>query len=287
MFFENLYKESSKILSLEFFPPRFEERMPETLQLIADLSQCRPHYMTVTYGAGGGTRHLTRKIASHITNELNIPAVAHLTCVNHSVEEIDREVEQLNSHGITNILALRGDPPRGEIEFQPHPEGFSNARDLASHLSSKEGISLAVAGYPEVHKEATSLDGDLKYLKEKVNAGAEIVITQLFFDNDFYFKFVDAARSIGISAPIVPGIMPIGNVAQLNKFTSMCGASIPQPLRNSLEKLKSKEDVIRFGIDYASEQCRGLLEGGSPGVHLYTLNKSVQVPSVIEGLGIC
>jgi methylenetetrahydrofolate reductase (NADPH) len=283
--YQSGHRAGRKILSLEFFPPKSAETLDSTLSMISELKRHNPDYMTVTYGAGGTTRGLTLEIVEFIRAKLDIPAVAHLTCVGHSTGDIDQVLDNLEMIGVDHILALRGDPPKGESQFVKHPQGFGSARELVSHINRRGRFNLAVAGYPEVHREAASPQSDLEYLKTKVDAGAQAVITQLFFDNDIYFDFVDRARAAGITVPIVPGIMPIGNVGQVKRFTSLCGATIPGRLADSLARLETDpESVVRFGTDYAIEQAKDLLERGAPGLHLYTLNKSVQVRPLIEAL---
>lgn len=284
MKFSEIFTKGTPVYSLEFFPPKKEEALPATYELVKRLSKLQPDFMTVTYGAGGNTQERTNDITGYINRETDIPAVSHLTCVGHSVSEIDRILDNLKSLGISHILALRGDPPQGEECFEAHPEGFSCARDLVRHIAKRGCFSIAVAGYPEGHPEAKSKQEELSYLKEKVEAGAEIVITQLFFDVNFYFDFVAAARAEGISVPIVPGLMPIRNVKQLERFTAMCGASIPEKVRKDLSLLCSEDDIKAYGVRLTIKLAQKLLEGGAPGIHLFTLNKSKQVEAVLKAL---
>ena len=282
---QQLYQQNRKVISLEFFPPKQSEKLPATLDLVRHLGEFGPDFMTVTYGAGGSTRGLTSEITSYIVNQIGLPAMAHLTCVGHSVAEIDQVLDQFDSLGINNILALRGDPPKGQNSFTAHPQGFSCARDLVTHIAQRGKYGIAVAGYPEGHLEAESPEADITYLKQKVDAGAELILTQLFFDADMYSSFSERARHAGISVPIVPGIMPISNVKQLERFTRMCGASIPLDLHRALKRIESDQSAVKeFGIERAIDLCQKLLERDAPGVHLYTLNKSAQIEKIIEAI---
>ena len=285
MTFTDIFANNSRVLSFEFFPPRNPEDLEDTKSLIKRLSQLNPNFMTVTYGAGGGTRELTRELTSYIARVLGVTSVAHLTCIDHSAADIDTIVDELIANGIHHILALRGDPPRGANCFVAHPEGFACARDLVAHLKPRKDISLAVAGYPEPHPESQSPDADIEYLKEKIAAGAECVITQLFFEPELYFSFVERCPRAGISVPIVPGILPIRNIQQVKRFTELCGATIPAKIQTELTSLEATPDaVISYGVDLASSLCQKLIEGGAPGIHLYTLNKSTQIELVVKNI---
>lgn len=283
--FSKIYGQGRTVTSLEFFPPKKAEDISLTRSLMREMVKLKPSFMTVTYGAGGGTRQSTRELTQYIAQELEIPAVAHLTCVSHSRADIDRILDELESVGVHHILALRGDPPKGASSFEPHPDGFVCARDLTAHIVKRGGFSVAVAGYPEGHPDAARFGDELYYLREKVEAGAEVIITQLFFEPDLYFRFRDQAASVGITIPIVPGVMPVSNVGQLQRFTSMCGASLPTRLMEGLEPIAGNAELVRdYGVEYAVAMVRELIAGGSPGVHYYTLNKSFQVAEILRRL---
>ncbi|MFN3653542.1 MAG: methylenetetrahydrofolate reductase [NAD(P)H] [Armatimonadota bacterium] len=264
------------VFSFEFFPPKTEEGVRSLFRTAAELAELKPSFVSVTYGAGGSTRDLTIDLVSRIKRELDLEAMAHLTCVGHTADELGGVLDRLRDGGIENVLALRGDPPRGESAFVRTDGGFGYASELAAFIRSRDGFCIAGACYPECHVESPDAESDLRHARQKVDAGVEFLITQLFFDPDCYFRYVERARAAGIRVPIVPGIMPVTNVSQLERFTSMCGASIPEALRQKLDRVRDDEQaVISAGIEWATDQCRALLEGGAPGIHFYTLNRSL------------
>ena len=269
-------------VSFEFFPPKTpdaEGRLYETVERLAPL---QPTFVSVTYGAGGATRRLTIDIVRRIKRDSGIEAMAHLTCVGHTAGELAAILDELVESGIENVLALRGDPPRGQTTFTPVPGGFAHGAELAAFIRSRWDVCLAGAAYPETHIEAPDPETDLGHLREKVEAGAKVLITQLFFDPADYFRFVERARAAGISVPIVPGIMPVTNVAQLERFTTMCGARIPASLRDLLGRAGGDElAVTAVGIEWAADMCRTLLAGGAPGLHFYTLNRSRSTQEIV------
>jgi len=243
----------------------------------------------VTYGAGGSTREKTLEIVSRIRQQAGIEAMAHLTCVGATREEIGAVVNRLTAAGVSNILALRGDAPKGESAFSAVEGGFSYASELVTYLREQHGVSLSVGGaaYPEKHVECANPAVDLRNLKRKVEAGVDFLITQLFFDNRRYWEFCEQARAAGILVPIIPGIMPITNAAQVERFTVACGASLPYRLAAELDHRRSDpQAVLQLGVAHATAQCIDLLRGGSPGIHFYTLNRSTAAKDVFAGLRV-
>jgi methylenetetrahydrofolate reductase (NADPH) len=273
------------VFSFEFFPPKTPEgevTLRETLALLGDLS---PSFVSVTYGAGGTTRARTVEITKWIKQELGIEAMAHLSCVGEPVERLREILDEIGEAGIENVLALRGDAPRGETEWKPHPGGLKYSTELAALISEDYGYCIGAACFPEVHPEAADLASDLRFLKEKVAAGARFLVTQLFFDNELYFDFVREARAVGIDVPIVAGIMPITNVKQITTITGMCGATIPPGVMAELERRADDPDaVLQFGVAHAAQQCADLLRRGAPGIHFYTLNRSPATRAILSSL---
>jgi methylenetetrahydrofolate reductase (NADPH) len=273
--------------SFEFFPPKTPAGVESLFATIADLREFAPTFVSVTYGAGGSTRDLTIDLVTRIKREAGIEAMAHLTCVGHGREEVRATLRQLAAGGVENIMALRGDPPRGTAEFVRHPDGFGYGCELISFIKDDPEFDFCLGGacYPEKHIEASDHDADLANLGQKVAAGVDFLVTQLFFDNAAYFTFVERARAAGIDLPIVPGIMPVTNVAQIERFTTMCGATIPQELRAILAACGDEEAVVAAGIAWATAQCRDLLARGAPGLHFYTLNRSRATAEIVRNLG--
>ena len=271
--------------SFEFFPPKDEKSAEALLRAAERLRALEPAYVSVTWGAGGSTRRKTLDVVQMVKSRFALESMAHLTCVGASKSEIDAILADIHDRGIENVLALRGDPPQGDTSFTPHPDGLAHADELVARIRSRWDFSIGVAGYPEGHIESPSLEADLEHLKRKMDAGGDFIVTQLFFKNDAFFRFVERVRAAGIDAPVLPGIMPITNVGQIKRFTELCGASIPKPLLARIEAVAGdREAVIAEGIDYATHQCRELLEQGAKGVHFYTLNLSRSTKTVLENL---
>lgn len=282
----NRLNPSNPCFSFEFFPPKTEEGEKNLLRTLSDLAELEPGFVSVTYGAGGSTRDRTVELVTQIKETTGIEAMAHLTCVGHSKDELKEILDRLVEAKIENVLLLRGDPPKGERVFVPAEGGFQYASQLVEFVRQSDyPFSLGGACYPEGHVETPSRDEDLKHLKEKVDAGLDFLITQIFFDNAFYFDFVERARRVGINIPIVPGIMPITNFEQVDRMTRMCGATVPMRLLLQLERLKSDPAaVMQLGVAHATVQCMELLSRGVPGIHFYTLNKSPATRMIVSAL---
>jgi methylenetetrahydrofolate reductase (NADPH) len=279
------------VFSFEFFPPKSDESAAQLERTIADLQRLEPDYVSVTYGAGGSTREKTLDIVSRIKRETGIEAMAHLTCVGSTKEELRSVLDRLCEAGVENVLALRGDPPKGQSTFVATEGGFQYASELAEFIRDNYGDKLCIggAGYPEKHVECGNPAVDLANLKRKVDNGVSFIVTQLFFDNRRYFEFVDNARAKGINVPILPGIMPITNASQVERFTLLCGASLPFRLAAELDRRRDDpKAVMQLGIAHATAQCIELLQSGAPGIHFYTLNRStatMQVLTALRGIG--
>ena len=273
--------------SFEFFPPKTEEGEHNLERALEALSRMEPTFVSVTYGAGGSPvqKRKTIEIVSRIKADHGLEAMAHFTCVGATVGELRATLDVMRDAGVENVLALRGDPPAGQEEWTATEGGLSYSRELIEMIRTDYEFAIGAACFPEVHIHAESAESDLHYCKEKVDAGARFLITQLFFDNASYWDFVARAREIGIDVPIIPGIMPITNVDQIKRFTSMCGATIPAGLLHELQARAEQPDAVTdFGVAYATLQCADLLEHGAPGIHFYTLNKSPATRAILSAL---
>ncbi|HZN89017.1 MAG TPA: methylenetetrahydrofolate reductase [NAD(P)H] [Thermoleophilaceae bacterium] len=281
----DLIRERRPVFSFEFFPPKTDEgrrTLEGSLEILKDDS---PDYVSVTYGAGGTTRNRTVEITKSIKRDLGIEAMAHLSCVGEPAERLVEILAEIDSAGIQNVLALRGDPPRGEVSWRPHPGGLSYSVELIRLIRERFDFCVGAACFPEIHPDAPDRASDLGYAREKVEAGASFLITQLFFDNELYFGYVEEARNAGVDVPIIPGIMPITNYGQIKRFTEMCGASIPEELTAQLDgRADDPEAVAELGVAYATLQCSDLLARGAPGVHFYTLNRSPATRAILAAL---
>jgi methylenetetrahydrofolate reductase (NADPH) len=275
------------VFSFEFFPPKTPAGVWNLLDALGELRQLEPDFVSVTYGAGGSTteKQQTIDIVTRIKREFGLEAMAHFTCVNATVDELRGQLDQMRDNGVENVLALRGDPPAGETVWTATEGGLTYSRELIELIRRDYDFAIGAACFPETHIHASSPEDDLRYLGEKVGAGARFLITQLFYDNAYYWDFVRRAREGGIEAPIIPGIMPITNAGQIKKITELCGSAMPERLVAELDaRAEDPEAVAEFGVAYATLQCMDLLANGAPGVHFYTLNRSPATRAILSAL---
>jgi methylenetetrahydrofolate reductase (NADPH) len=273
------------VFSFEFFPPKTEAGERNLYSALAELRPLEPSFVSVTYGAGGSTREKTIEIVKRIRDEYELEAMAHFTCVGATVPQLRDTLDEMAVAGIDNVLALRGDPPAGQEAWTKTEGGLEYSRELVELIGSSYDFAIGAACFPETHIHATSPEADLGHLAEKVGAGVHFLITQLFFDNSFYFDFLARARAIGVEVPIIPGIMPITHAGQVERMASMCGSAIPEGLRRELQaRGDHPEAVLDFGVAYATLQCAELLAAGAPGIHFYTLNRSPATRAIVSAL---
>lgn len=289
MLIRDLLASRQPSISFEYFPPKSDEAAAQLERTIAELHELHPTFVSVTWGAGGSTRDKTIDIVSRIKQETGIEAMAHLTCVGSSQAELSAILDRLTDSGVHNILALRGDPPRGETKFTAAEGGFAYANSLVEFIRSRKGdsVSLGGAAYPEKHPECVDLATDMLNVKRKVDAGVDFLVTQLFFDNRHYWDFVTRAREAGINVPIIPGIMPLTNIAQVERFSSTFGSSLPAALSREVELVRGNpEAVMQLGLAHATSQCVDLLSRGAPGIHFYTLNRSTATKAIFSAIRV-
>lgn len=282
---DQLLAGAEPVFSFEFFPPKTEQGEQNLFDALSELHALEPAFVSVTYGAGGSTRAKTIEIVRQIKARYGLEAMAHFTCVCSTVPELRATLDEMLCAGIDNVLALRGDPPAGQEQWVKTEGGLEHSRELVALIKAHYPFAVGAACFPETHIHAESPEADLQHLAEKVQAGVHFLITQLFFDNALYFDFIARARSVGIDVPIIPGILPITHIGQLERMTKMCGASIPEGLHRELHSRESQpEAVLDFGVAYATLQCAELLAAGAPGVHFYTLNRSPATRAILSAL---
>ena len=273
------------VFSFEFFPPKTEAGEQNLYAALSELRTLEPAFVSVTYGAGGSSREKTIGIVKRIKDEFGLEAMAHFTCVGATVAELRGTLEEMQAAGIDNVLALRGDPPDGEEQWTKTEGGLEYSRELVELIAGDYPFAIGAACFPETHVHAESAERDLQYLAEKTQAGVDFLITQMFFENDYYFDFLGRARQAGVTVPIIPGIMPITRVGQVERMAQMCGSAIPEGLRAELHaRGEDPEAVLDFGVAYATLQCAELLAAGAPGVHFYTLNRSPATRAILSAL---
>lgn len=272
-------------LSFEVFPPVRDGTADRLFPVIDKLAQLNPDFISVTYGAGGSTHDMSIEIASALKETGTVEVLAHLTCVEASKDDIASVLDELKEANIKNVLALRGDPPAGQDSYTARADGFEFAHELVTFIQQDNHFCIGVAGYPEFHIEAPSLAADINHLKKKIDAGADFVITQLFYDNTDFYRFRDYATKAGIDIPIIPGIFPIFSYRQIQKIASLCGARIPDSLHEKICVARNRDDIVeQYGIEYATEQSEDLLRNGVPGLHFYSMNRGRHVEEIVRSL---
>jgi methylenetetrahydrofolate reductase (NADPH) len=288
MSLEEAYTNGRFGLSFELFPPKTPESEAMMWRTVDDLMAFEPSMITCTYGAGGSTRGTTLDVLKGVRSRHGLPVASHLTCVGSSVDELRDYLREAESLGVSAIVALRGDPPKGETTFQPVAGGLRYASELVALIRSEfPGFGILVAGYPETHQEAVSPDADLENLKRKCDAGGNVIVTQLFYDNADFFRFRDRCDALGIPSPIVPGVMPVTNYAQIRRIATLCKARLPEEFTRAFEAAGADEAAqFEAGVEFATRQVRELLDAGVPGIHFYVLNKSPATVRVLEQAGL-
>jgi len=281
----NLYKEDKPVISMEFFPPRNEKASAKFDTIIDSLAELNPDYMSVTFGAGGSDRDGSYQTVKKLMIDKNINTVAYIAGYGIGPDEIRDILDKYKELGVKTIFVIRGDKPRGD-DFASHPDSFSYASDLIAFINENYNFTLGCAGYPEAHIEASNLDKDIEYLKLKVDNGAQYVVAQYFYDNQYFFDYVDKCRNVGVNVPIIPGIMPVYTIKLTNILSSVCGSTITTDLKEKIDNTDAgdKDAVLDLGIDFATAQCRGLLEKGVPGLHFYTMDRSTSTANIITKL---
>jgi methylenetetrahydrofolate reductase (NADPH) len=285
----DLFKSKRPVISFEIFPPKLDTPLGTLFEALDQFKALNPDFISVTYGAGGSQKDRTVEIASKIENEYGIETMAHFTCVGHSTGEIDKLIQTLLDNNLINILALRGDPPLNQPDFDFSKNALKYASELVNYIRSRDtgNFCIAAAAYVEGHVDSKRLKDDLRHLKEKVDTGVDFLVTQLFFDNRLFYDFLDKAAALNINCPVTPGIMPVFKADQIKRITSLCGASIPAKLVIMMDKYEDNpEDMRKAGIEYASTQIRDLIENGVDGIHLLTMNRPKSTKEILDNAGL-
>lgn len=283
----NMFNNKKPVISFEIFPPKMDTPLETIYDTLDQFKGLKPDYISVTYGAGGSQKDRTVEIASKIKSGYEIECMAHFTCVGHSEEEVDTLLDSLHEHGLENVLALRGDPPLNQPDFDFSKNVYMYANELINHIKSKSDFCIAAAAYVEGHVDCTRLKEDFINLKNKVDSGVDFLVTQLFFDNRLFYDFMDRIKALNINCPVTPGIMPIFKADQIKRITSLCGASLPAKLVIMMDKYEDHpEDMRKAGIEYASLQIRDLIENGVDGIHLLTMNRPKSSKEILDNVGL-
>lgn len=283
----DLYKPGKLDISIELFPPKTPEAVEQLFETVGQLKRLHPAFFSMTFGAAGSTRDLTLELCDRLKNRSKVETTCHLSIIGQSKTDARENLKRLQAMGICNILALRGDPPRDQPNFTPHPDGFRSSVELIEEIHKDPWFSIAVTGFPEKHPEAKDDAADIAYLKRKIEAGGGVVITQLFFDNSHFFHFLDRVRKAGVAVPVVPGILPILSVPQVRRFTALCGSTIPAEVEKRLATLEKDEaGAVAYGIELSTRMCEELLKAGVPGLHFYALNRARSVEAILANLRI-
>ncbi len=282
---DELYRSGKPDISIELFPPKTPEAVEKLFETVERLKALKPTFFSMTYGAGGSTRDLTLGLCDRLKNKARVETTCHLNIIGQSRQDLRENLKRLKGMGIYNVLALRGDPPRDQPSFKPHPDGFHSSVELIEEAHRDPWFSIAVTGFPEVHFEAKDRASDIAYLKRKILAGGCVIVTQLFFDNAYFFEFMDLVRQVGITVPVVPGILPILSVPQVRRFADLCKATIPPAVAKELAKYEQDEEgATRYGIELATQLCEGLLKHRVPGLHFYALNRARSTEEILKNL---
>ena len=282
---KDVLRDRDRGVSFEFFPPKTAEARPKFMKVVHDIEQFNPLYVSVTYGAGGSTRDRTGNTIDWIQEETALTVMSHLTCIGQKRSSIEEVLKDLASKGVDNILALRGDPPRDVPGFDASAGELKYAKDLVDLIAGRDNFSIAVAVYPEGHFESPSIEKDMEYTKGKIDAGADFAITQMFFDNRYFYEFMDRAQKVGIDIPVFPGIMPVTDCRKIMEFANFCSATVPKSVRDAMTPLLDKPAEMRkLGVELAIRQCRDLIDNGVRYLHFYSMNRSEEVTAIITAL---